>query len=227
MFEITWWCVVVSLLLGTVVWLDARRYPAGARVPPVAWAIVVGVTWVGIAPYVVLRVVQRSRAEREAAVSGGASISIPGAPERVWDMVTDVTRMGEWSPETVRAEWLDGATGAAVGARFKGYNRRGKARWSTVCEVTEAVPGRSFAFAVGGAAKPETIWRYQFEPVGDGVKVTETFELVKPLGFLSRLLTRLTTGVRDRPADLEAGVRSTLSRLKQVATDASATTHVY
>ena len=47
MFEITWWCVVVSLLLGTVVWLDARRYRAGARVPPVAWAIVVGVTWVG------------------------------------------------------------------------------------------------------------------------------------------------------------------------------------
>lgn len=223
MFEITWWCVAVSTLLGAGVWLDGRRQPSRVGLTPVAWAIVVGVTWVGIIPYVARRVTQRSRPEREAAASGGANITIRGAPERLWDMVADVSRMGEWSPETVRAEWLDGATGAAVGARFKGYNRRGKVRWSTVCEVTEAVRGRSFAFAVGGAARPETIWRYQFEPVGDEANVIETFELVKPLGLFSRLFTRLTTGVKDRPADLEAGVRSTLRRLKQVAEKSSIT----
>ncbi len=150
-------------------------------------------------------------------VTRGASVTIRGEPERLWDMIGDVTRMGEWSPETERAEWLDGATGPVVGARFKGHNRRGKARWSTVCEVTEAERGCAFSFSVGGAARPQTIWRYRFEPVGEEVVLTETFELVKPLGFFDRVLTRLTTGVKNRPADLEAGVRTTLNRLKEVA----------
>ncbi|HET7720981.1 MAG TPA: SRPBCC family protein [Acidimicrobiales bacterium] len=146
-----------------------------------------------------------------------ASVVVRADAGVVWSMVTDVTRMGEWSPETVRAEWIDGATGPAVGARFKGENRKGRTRWSTTCEVIESEPGRSFAFAVGKVAKPETVWRYRFEPVAEGVKVTESFELTKPLGFGSRLVTRLTTGVKDRPADMEEGVRATLAALKRVA----------
>ena len=149
-------------------------------------------------------------------VSGSASVTVRAEPERLWAMVADVTRMAQWSPETERAEWLDGA-GPAVGARFKGYNRRGRARWSTVCEVIEADPGRTFSFAVGGAAKPETVWRYRFDRTDEGVHVTESFELVKPLGSLSRVVTRLTTGVRDRRADLEDGVRATLVALKEAA----------
>lgn len=64
-------------------------------------------------------------------VAGGATVRMDADPERVWDRVSDITRMGEWSPERERAEWLEG-TGAAVGACFRGYNRRGKVRWSTV-----------------------------------------------------------------------------------------------
>lgn len=148
---------------------------------------------------------------------GEAKVIVRAEPDRLWAMVADVTRMGEWSPETERAEWIDGATGAKVGARFKGYNRRGRAKWSTVCEVIEAERGRAFSFAVGGVAKPETVWRYRFDGVADGVEVTESFELVKRLGLFSRLLTRLATGVRDRRADLEQGARSTLAALKQAA----------
>lgn len=150
-------------------------------------------------------------------VTGRATVTVSAEPERLWGMVTDVTRMGEWSPETERAEWLDGVAGPRVGARFKGYNRHGKARWSTVCEVIEVDDGRVFSFAVGGAVKPQTVWRYRFEPGPDGVEVTESFEIVKPLGFLSRLITRLTTGVTDRQADLEDGVRSTLAAIKRAA----------
>ena len=146
-----------------------------------------------------------------------ASVVVRADAGRVWSMVTDVTRMGEWSPETERAEWIDGATGPAVGARFKGHNRKGRTRWSTTCEVIESQPGQVFAFAVGKAAKPETVWRYRFEPVAEGVQVTESFELTKPLGFGSRLVTRVTTGVKDRPADMEEGVRATLAALKRVA----------
>lgn len=146
-----------------------------------------------------------------------ASVVVRADPDRLWSMVTDVTRMGEWSPETERAEWIEGATGPAVGARFKGYNRKGRTRWSTTCEVIESEPGQAFAFAVGKAAKPETVWRYRFDPVPEGVQVTESFELTKPLGFGSRLVTRVTTGVKDRPADMEEGVRATLAALKRAA----------
>ncbi len=148
---------------------------------------------------------------------GKASVTIRAEPDRLWAMVTDVTRMGEWSPENYRAEWLDGGAGPAVGARFKGYNRRRKVKWSTLCEVTEAAPPRVFAFTVGTAAKPQTLWRYQLTPVADGVELTETFELLKPLGILSRLATRLTTGVHDRRADLEDGARSTINAIKLAA----------
>ena len=150
-------------------------------------------------------------------VTREVSVVVRADTGRVWSMITDVTRMGEWSPETERAEWIDGATGPAVGARFKGHNRKGRTRWSTTCEVIESQPGRTFAFAVGKVARPETVWRYSFEPAAEGVKVTESFELTKPLGFGSRLVTRVTTGVKDRPADMEEGVRATLAALKRAA----------
>ncbi len=151
------------------------------------------------------------------------SRDIPAPAETLWGLVTDVTRMGEWSPENERGEWLDGATGPAAGARFKGYNRRGKSKWSTTCEVTACEPGRAFAFAVGGAKKPSTRWRYVFDPLpGGGTRVSESFELPKELGRFSRALTRMTTGVTDREADMEEGMRTTLERLDAAATASGA-----
>ena len=147
-----------------------------------------------------------------------ASITIRATAQDLWLMVSDVTRMGQWSPEAEGAEWLDGATGPAVGARFKGHNRRGKAKWSTTCQVTASEPGRRFAFSVGRPDRPTTRWSYSFEPADDGATTTtESFELVKHLGFGSRLVTRLTTGVRDREADLKEGMVTTLERLKAAA----------
>lgn len=67
---------------------------------------------------------------------------IAASPDLVWSLVSDVTRMGEWSPETERGVWLKGATGPTVGARFKGENQLGKKSWATVCEVVDAEPGR-------------------------------------------------------------------------------------
>jgi uncharacterized protein YndB with AHSA1/START domain len=153
------------------------------------------------------------------ATGGRASVVIGAPPERVWEVVSDVTRTGEWSPENTGGVWLDGATGPVVGARFRGMNRRGRARWATSCEVMAAVPGREFAFVTGTAAKPKTLWRYILEPTGDGTRVTESFELVKPVGAVSRLVTRVTTGVRDRRADLEENVRTSLANLKRILED--------
>ena len=149
---------------------------------------------------------------------GQASTVIAAPPEAVWALVTDVTRTGEWSPENTGAVWLDGATGPAVGARFKGSNRRGRTKWATTCQVIVAEPGREFVFVTGRPGKPETRWRFVLEADGDGAtRVTESFELVKPLGAVSNFVTRVTTGVRDRRADLEDNVHTSLSRLKEIA----------
>ena len=65
------------------------------------------------------------------ASTGEARIEIEAAPLAVYELVSDVSRMGEWSPECYQCEWLDGATTAEVGARFRGHNRLGKVRWRT------------------------------------------------------------------------------------------------
>jgi len=68
-------------------------------------------------------------------------ISAPA--DTVYRFVSDVTRMGEWSPETTGCGWINGADGPAVGARFKGTNKHGSKTWSTVCTVVAADPDQS------------------------------------------------------------------------------------
>ena len=149
--------------------------------------------------------------------TGEARARIAAPPGSVWALVADVTRMGEWSPETTSCVWLDGATGPTVGARFRGYNKRGWSKWSTTCEVTACEPAREFSFVVGGSHDPQTVWSYVFLPLRGGVEVRESFELVAPLTGLDRTLTRLLARVKDREADLEDQMRQTLSRLKNTA----------
>ena len=149
--------------------------------------------------------------------SVSASAVVDAPPERVWAMVADVTRMGEWSPETQSCEWIDGATGPEVGARFKGHNKRGPiARWTTTCTVIECEPGRVFAFSVGGTpAQPDNVWRYSFVPSGEGATmVTETCEFPKPMSLPFKVITLATLGVRDREGDLKRGIEQTLAKLQ-------------
>jgi uncharacterized protein YndB with AHSA1/START domain len=114
---------------------------------------------------------------------GSVTVHMAAPPEKVWALVSDVTRIGEFSPETFEGEWLDGATGPAVGARFRGHvkrNEKGPTYWTT-CYVTACEPGREFAFGVGSADKPLNVWSYQLEPAGDGTEVTESFALADKL----------------------------------------------
>jgi len=134
---------------------------------------------------------------------------------RVWDLVSDVTRVGEFSPETFEAEWLDGATGPEVGARFRGHvrrNGRGPVYW-TVCTVTACDPGREFAFSVGGlGTSTVNTWRYELTPGDDGTDVTESFELPDTLPI--RLYWLLAGPLRHR-TNIN-GMRTTLERIKAV-----------
>jgi uncharacterized protein YndB with AHSA1/START domain len=133
-------------------------------------------------------------------------------PERIWELLSDVTKIGRYSPETFEAEWLDGATGPAVGARFRGHvkrNGRGPVYWTT-CTVTASVPGKEFAFGVGSAARPLNVWRYVLEPAGATTQVTESFELARTP--LLRLYWALCGWARGRTN--RNGMRTTLERIK-------------
>ena len=148
---------------------------------------------------------------------GQVTVHIDAAPERVYALISDVTRMGEWSSECYRCEWRDGASGPAVGARFKGSNKRGLLRWSTTAQVQEADPGRTFAFATFDGGREVTRWRYSFAPAGDGTDATESYERVWTPGYV-KLAEKLV--LRGRDGQLDEGMRATLQRLKTAAEQA-------
>ncbi len=144
--------------------------------------------------------------------TGSASIHIAASPDVVYRVVSDVTRMGEWSPETIKCAWVDGATEPTVGAKFKGVNKRGWVRWSNTPVVIAADPGKEFAFDVAD----DTRWRYTFVAEGTGTRVTEQFELLVDLKWYYAFAERYLMRVKDRKADLEAAMHITLERIKAV-----------
>jgi Polyketide cyclase / dehydrase and lipid transport len=104
--------------------------------------------------------------------------------DEVWNLVADIRNTGRFSPETFEAEWLDGATGPALGAKFRGHVRRneiGPVYWTT-CRVTACEPGREFGFEVLLGGKPANNWHYAFAPTaGGGTDVTESFRMPESL----------------------------------------------
>jgi polyketide cyclase/dehydrase/lipid transport protein len=147
-------------------------------------------------------------------MQGSVTVSMRAPAEKIWDLVADVRNTGKFSPEVIEAEWLDGATGPALGARFRGHVRRneiGPVYWTT-CQVTACEPGREFGFAVMMGDKPVNNWHYLFTPVDGGAEVTESFRLEDSLPmklfamFGGQLRTR--RNIRD--------MRKTLERIKDV-----------
>lgn len=136
-----------------------------------------------------------------------------GAPaEEVWALIANLERMGEWSPECYRVNWLDGASSPAKpGARFKGHNRWGPVRWSMVCEVKSAEPGREISWATVQRGRELVSWRYQLVPDGESTVVTESFE-VHWLPPMARAFEDVLMVNRDR--DREQAMRVTLERIK-------------
>ncbi len=144
------------------------------------------------------------------------SIEIAAPPTAVWALVAEVTRMGEWSPECVRAEWHDGSDRPAAGALFVGHNRAGTFEWSVPSQVTECVEGSVFAFVAPAEMDPpeqRTTWRYEFAPSddGSGCILTESFHapLLNVEGAASNF--------EGRYEMLCAAVEQTLANIKAAA----------
>ena len=141
-------------------------------------------------------------------------------PQQIWELVSDVTKIGRYSPETFEAEWLEGATGPAVGAKFRGHvkrNGKGPTYWTT-CTVLTSEPGREFAFGVGPSDKPLNVWRYRLEPAGDGTDVTESWTELRP--FPIPVIRSFMMNER-RVKSLNAGCAKTLARIKAAAESSS------
>src|SRR5690348_14819559 len=115
---------------------------------------------------------------------------VAASAQRIYDLVADMPRMGEWSPECRQVEWTDGPVTPTAEARFIGHNRggpRGLMRWSRRGRVLIADPGREFAFVTEEGGRESTIWRYQFEATDGGTRVTESYE-VKTIPVWARII---------------------------------------
>lgn len=142
------------------------------------------------------------------------TIDVAIDPMTAWTTVTDVTRMGEWSPEATGAILItDGPISA--GTRFRGQNAIGGKKWSTTCTVTVADPGREFTFEVS-AFGPTARWTYEFEPIADGTRITESWVDLRrgTRGRFAALIGWLVYGVRDRATHNPSTMRATLASLK-------------
>ncbi len=134
---------------------------------------------------------------------------IAAPPATVWGLVADLSQMGRWSPESEGVEWLKGARGPAVGVTFKGSNRHGSKSWTTHGRITEATPGKSFAFLVNVGPFKVAEWRYELEATPDGCRVVES--TVDQRGATVKFLGRLATGVDDRGTHNRATMEQTSS----------------
>ena len=143
------------------------------------------------------------------------TLRIEAPPSKVWELLSDVTHIGRFSPETFEAEWLDGATGPAEGVRFRGHvrrNGRGPVYWTT-CTIVRCEPEREFAFVVGKLSKKMMTWGYELAPTADGeTEVTERWESADDLGM--RVYWKLFPGRKRTNVE---GMRTTLERLKVAA----------
>jgi hypothetical protein len=140
------------------------------------------------------------------------TVHMAASPEKIWALVSDVTKIGRYSPETFEAEWLDGATGPAVGATFRGHvkrNGKGPTYWTT-CTVMASEPGRAFAFGVGSGDKPLNVWRYELAPSGEGTDVTESFTLAQTVPL--RIYWACLGWARGKTN--RNGMQTTLERIK-------------
>ena len=144
-----------------------------------------------------------------------ATTTIAADPVKVYNLVSDLPRMGEWSPENTGGTWVDGAKGPAVGAKFRGNNKRGPLRWSTTVEVTEATPGERLAFDVTYGPISISTWAYAFEADGEGCRVTETWVERRPTWM--KIAGVPMMAVVDRSKHNQRNMEATLAALKVAA----------
>lgn len=148
--------------------------------------------------------------------SGAVEVDSSAEPEQVWSLLTDVTRIGEWSHECRSAAWLDGASSAGLGTRFRGSNKAGIARWGRSCLITELEPPRRFSYRTYGSLfKDSTEWTFEIEPVAGGCRVRQSYQVLSLPAPIEWVILQMVPAHLDRSAAL----RADLARLVELAAE--------
>lgn len=151
---------------------------------------------------------------RRVQLSSDVSVVVAADIDAVWNVVSDVTRVGEWSHECVGAEWLDGSTAPVPGARFRGRNKARVFRWGRVCEIVSADPYEIAWFTIPAWRTPDsTEWRISLEAVDGGTKITQRYNVRKAPKAVSFLFALLVPAHRDR----DEAITGDLRRIGEVA----------
>lgn len=147
---------------------------------------------------------------------------IDAPPERVWDLVADIELMPSMSAELQSVEWLDGAVGPSLGARFLGHNRHESfGEWSSPAAIVEFDRCRSFAWAVGNPAYPSAVWRFRLTPENSGTRLIQWAQLGPGPSGLSFAIERTPEKEQKivfvRLREFERNMTVTLNAIKELA----------
>jgi ribosome-associated toxin RatA of RatAB toxin-antitoxin module len=143
------------------------------------------------------------------------SIHIAASPDAVYDLVSDITRTGEWSPVCRACEWEDDPGAPRVGARFVGHNEMPGRAWDTTSTVVAAERGREFAWQVG---ESYVQWGYTMHAEDGGTRLTESWHF-RPEGvamFRERYGADAQAHIEQRTTAAHEGIPATLAALKRI-----------
>ena len=147
---------------------------------------------------------------------------IDASPKRVWELVSDVTLMPTFSQELQSIEWLDGATGPAVGAKFVGHSKhKALGEWSTTSHVVECEPEAVFAWAVADPENPTAIWRFRLERKDGGTELSQWMQMGPAPSGLSFAIERMPDKEQKivfvRMREFEQNMGFTVQQIKELA----------
>jgi len=141
-----------------------------------------------------------------------AEVEINAPVSTVWSLVSDLSRMPQWSPQC-RVMKLLGPL--RPGTRTLNLNRHNMLFWPTTSVITEVVPERKLAFRI---PINTTVWTYELEPTATGTRLVETRHAEKGVTAASTAITKAALGGVDTfETALLEGMNQSLARIKAAA----------
>jgi len=141
-----------------------------------------------------------------------AEIDIDAPVGKVWSLVSDLSRMPQWSPQCRMMKLLGPLR---PGTRTLNLNRRNMLFWPTTSTITEVLPERKLAFRI---PLNTSVWTYELEPTATGTRLVETRHAENGVTAVSTAATKAALGGVDNfEKELLEGMKQSLTRIKAAA----------
>jgi uncharacterized protein YndB with AHSA1/START domain len=141
-----------------------------------------------------------------------AEIEINAPVSKVWGIISDLSRMPEWSPQCTATKLMGPLQ---PGTRAVNFNRRNYLFWTTLSTITEVIPEKKLAWRV---TTNNTVWSYELEPTATGTRVVESRHAENGVKAISNLVVNaLMGGVPNFEQELVDGMNMSLTRIKAAA----------